>query len=39
MDWKEYFAAAKTSGVKQFFVEMNLDKFKDSAAYIHDKQG
>jgi sugar phosphate isomerase/epimerase len=35
MDWKEYFSAAKISGVKQFFVEMNLDKFKDSAEFIH----
>jgi len=35
IDWKEYFAAAKTGGVKNFFVEMNFDKFKDSAAYIH----
>ena len=35
IDWKEFFAAAKTGGVKNFFVEMNLDKFKDSATYIH----
>ncbi len=35
IDWKEFFAAAKTGGVKNFFVEMNPDKFKDSAAYIH----
>jgi len=35
IDWKEYFAAAKTGGVKNFFVEMNFDKFKDSATYIH----
>jgi sugar phosphate isomerase/epimerase len=34
IDWKEFFAAAKIGGVKNFFVEMNLDKFKDSAAYI-----
>jgi sugar phosphate isomerase/epimerase len=34
IDWKEFFAAAKTGGVKNFFVEMNLDKFKDSAEYI-----
>ncbi len=36
IDWKEFFAAAKTGGVKNFFVEMNLDKFKDSARYIHE---
>jgi len=35
IDWKEFFAAAKTGGVKNFFVEMDLDKFKDSAAYIN----
>jgi sugar phosphate isomerase/epimerase len=35
IDWKEFFAAAKTGGVKNFFVEMAEDKFKDSAAYIH----
>ena len=35
IDWKEFFAAAKTGGVKNFFVEMNMDKFKDSASYIH----
>lgn len=35
IDWKEYFAAAKTGGVKNFFVEMAPDKFKDSATYIH----
>jgi len=35
IDWKDFFAAAKTGGVKNFFVEMDLDKFKDSASYIH----
>jgi sugar phosphate isomerase/epimerase len=35
IDWKEFFIAAKTGGVKNFFVEMNPDKFKDSAEYIH----
>jgi sugar phosphate isomerase/epimerase len=34
IDWKEFFAAAKTGGVKNFFVEMNFDKFKESASYI-----
>jgi sugar phosphate isomerase/epimerase len=36
IDWKEFFAAAKTGGVKNFFVEMAPDKFKDSARYIHE---
>lgn len=35
IDWKEFFEAAKTGGVKNFFVEMAPDKFKDSAEYIH----
>jgi sugar phosphate isomerase/epimerase len=35
IDWKEFFEAAKTGGIKNFFVEMAPDKFKDSAAYIH----
>ena len=34
IDWKEFFTAAKTGGVKNFFVEMDFDKFKDSAVYI-----
>jgi len=34
IDWKEFFEAAKTGGVKNFFVEMAPDKFKDSATYI-----
>lgn len=35
IDWKEFFAAAKTGGVKNFFVEMELDNLKGSVAYIH----
>jgi sugar phosphate isomerase/epimerase len=35
IDWKEFFIAAKTGGVKNYFVEMKLDKLKDSAAYLH----
>jgi sugar phosphate isomerase/epimerase len=34
IDWKEFFTSAKTGGVKNFFVEMKLDTFKDSATYI-----
>ena len=36
IDWKEFFAAAKVGGVKNFFVEMAPDKFKDSATYIQN---
>jgi sugar phosphate isomerase/epimerase len=39
IDWKEFFAAAKKGGVKNFFVEMNFDTYKDSATYIHGLLG
>jgi sugar phosphate isomerase/epimerase len=35
IDWKEFFAAAKTGGVQNFFVEMKFDNLKDSVTYIH----
>lgn len=35
VDWKEFFAAIETGGVKNIFVEMGLPTFKESAAYIH----
>jgi sugar phosphate isomerase/epimerase len=34
IDWKEFFIASKTGGVKNFFVEMNLDNMKNSTDYI-----
>jgi sugar phosphate isomerase/epimerase len=34
IDWKEFFAAAKATGIKTYYVEMDLDKYKDSASYI-----
>jgi len=36
VDWKEFYETAKTGGVKNFFVEMDMDKFKESASYIHN---
>ncbi|HMH31381.1 MAG TPA: TIM barrel protein [Puia sp.] len=36
IDWKEFYAAAEIGGVKTFLVEMNMDTFKDSAAYIKE---
>jgi len=39
IDWKEFFEAAKTGGVKNFFVEMNEENYKDSATYIHKLLG
>ncbi|HVY75308.1 MAG TPA: TIM barrel protein [Puia sp.] len=34
IDWKTFFAAAKTGGVKNFFVEMDLGTMTASADYI-----
>lgn len=34
IDWKEFFTAAKATGIKTYYVEMDLDKYKDSASYI-----
>ncbi len=35
VDWKEFFATLDTGGVKNIFVEMNPDTFKESADYLH----
>lgn len=35
IDWKEFFKAAKTGGVKNFFVEMSPPNLKSSATYLH----
>jgi sugar phosphate isomerase/epimerase len=35
VDWKEFFATLKTGGVKNIFVEMEPETFKESATYIH----
>lgn len=35
VDWKELFGAAKKCGVKNYFVEMDPETFKESADYIH----
>jgi len=34
VDWKEFFKAADKCGVKNYFVEMDPENFKDSADYI-----
>ena len=34
IDWKEFFVAAKTGGVKNYFVEMSFDTFDQSEKYI-----
>jgi sugar phosphate isomerase/epimerase len=35
VDWPKLFAAAKTGGVKNYYVEMNLDAMKESYPYLH----
>jgi sugar phosphate isomerase/epimerase len=35
VDWKEFFASLKTGGVKNIFVEMDIETFRESSAYIH----
>jgi sugar phosphate isomerase/epimerase len=36
VDWDDFFAAAKTGGVKNFFVEMDPDTFPDSARFLKE---
>jgi len=36
VDWKEFFATLKTGGVKNIFLEMGMETFKESATYIHN---
>jgi len=38
LDWKKIFAAAKTCGVKNYFVEMNLEMMKASVPYLRTLQ-
>jgi sugar phosphate isomerase/epimerase len=38
LDWKKIFAAAKTGGIKNYFVEMNLEFMKASVPYLRDLQ-
>lgn len=35
VDWKEFFASLEKGGVKNIFVEMDPETFKDSAAFIN----
>jgi sugar phosphate isomerase/epimerase len=34
VDWKDFFASIKTGGVKNIFVEMGIETFKESADYL-----
>jgi sugar phosphate isomerase/epimerase len=38
LDWKKIFTAAKTAGIKNYFVEMNLDMMKASVPYLRSLQ-
>jgi sugar phosphate isomerase/epimerase len=38
LDWKEIFTAAKTGGIKNYFVEMDLDKMRASVPYLRKLQ-
>ena len=38
LDWKKIFSAAKTGGIQNYFVEMNLDLMKASVPYLRDLQ-
>jgi sugar phosphate isomerase/epimerase len=38
LDWKKIFTAAKTGGLKNYFVEMNLDFMKASVPYLRNLQ-
>jgi sugar phosphate isomerase/epimerase len=36
LDWKKIFIAAKTAGIKNYFVEMNLDLMRASVPYLRN---
>lgn len=38
LDWNRIFTAAKTGGIKNYFVEMNLDMMKASVPYLRSLQ-
>lgn len=38
LDWKKIFTAAKTGGIQNYFVEMDLEKMKASVPYLRQLQ-
>ena len=36
LDWKKIFTAAKTGGIKNYFVEMDLEMMRVSVPYLRD---
>lgn len=35
VDWKKTFTAAKTGGIKNYYVEMNMDAMRESYPFLH----
>ncbi|HKM80374.1 MAG TPA: sugar phosphate isomerase/epimerase [Candidatus Acidoferrum sp.] len=38
LDWKKIFTAARTGGIKNYFVEMDLEKMRASVPYLRELQ-
>ena len=38
LDWKRIFTAAKTGGIQNYFVEMELSLMQASVPYLHQLQ-
>jgi sugar phosphate isomerase/epimerase len=38
LDWKKIFTAAKTGGIKNYFVEMDLELMRESVPYLRSLQ-
>jgi sugar phosphate isomerase/epimerase len=38
LDWRRIFTAAKTGGLKNYFVEMNLDLMRASVPFLRQMQ-
>jgi len=38
LDWRRIFTAAKTGGLKNYFVEMNLDLMRASVPFLRPLQ-
>jgi sugar phosphate isomerase/epimerase len=38
LDWKRIFSTARTGGIKNYFVEMNLDMMRASVPYLRKLQ-
>jgi sugar phosphate isomerase/epimerase len=36
IDWKKVFTAAKTGGVKSYFIEQDMDMTRDGVAFLRN---